>query len=494
MVRRLVLGCGSVGHTVIDDLAEWEGDTLVIDADETTVNALQEENIMAEQADQTDPAAITEFAEGVTTVFVAGDDPETNYAAVQAADTAFPTALVIAYSGHEPSADTMAALRASDARIIDHNAAMTTTLLDTVTGAGSERAWKLRQSLTRIDGKLAIVTHDNPDPDAIASALALREIAAAVGVEATIGYFGEISHQENRAFVNLLDISLTEFDVETFDPDDYAGIALVDHARAGVNDQLPEETPVDIVIDHHQVRAPIDAPFVDRRSAAGATSTLLVEYLRRLDIDITTTVATALLYGIRVDTKDFSREASNTDFEAAAFLCPWIDTSVLERIESPSVTADTFDTIARAIENRQQRGSIVVSTVGRINDRDTLAQAAEQLLQIEGIRGTLVCGIKNETIYLSARALSGSIDMGETLRRAFDQIGSAGGHSDMAGAQLPLGILGMVEEDDVSEVTDLVADFVASRFFETVETMEMLDPSLSVLTADGGVASRFDQS
>ncbi|MFB6300082.1 MAG: DHH family phosphoesterase [Halobacteriales archaeon] len=489
MARRLVLGCGSIGHTIVEDLFEWDGDVLVIDPDRVTVESLQEENIAAEQADQTDPAVIGEFGRDTTTILVAGDDPETNLAAVQAAETVYPSALVFVYTGREPTAEMLRALRSSEARIIDHNAAMTTEILDTVTGAGSERAWKLRRTITRVDGPLAIVTHDNPDPDAIASALALKEIAAAVDVEATIGYFGEISHQENRAFVNLLDITLVNFDAETFDPDDYAGIALVDHARAGVNDQLPDDTPVDIVIDHHQVRAPIDAPFVDRRSAAGATSTLLVEYLRRLDIDITTTVATALLYGIRVDTKDFSREASNTDFEAAAFLSPWIDMNILEQVESPSVTADTFDTIARAIENRKHRGALVVSTVGWINDRDTLAQAAEQLLQIEGVSGSLVCGIKDETVYLSARSLSGDLDMGETLRRAFDQIGSAGGHSDMAGAQLSLGILAMIEMDNEPDIIDLVDDFVTNRFFETVETMEVLNPSVSVLDIEAEIES-----
>lgn len=74
------------------------------------------------------------------------------------------------------------------------------------------RAQELHQLLT--DGtEINIVCHNNPDPDCLASALALGRIAAAAGIdEHHIFYSGDISHQQNRAFVNLIDIDLQPFD------------------------------------------------------------------------------------------------------------------------------------------------------------------------------------------------------------------------------------------------------------------------------------------
>jgi nanoRNase/pAp phosphatase (c-di-AMP/oligoRNAs hydrolase) len=316
--------------------------------------------------------------------------------------------------------------------------------------------------------------HDNPDPDAIASAVALCRIAESVGVEAEACYFGDISHQENRAFVNLLDLGLRNFESDGDTEaalSEFAGIALVDHSRPGVNDQLPPDTLIDVVIDHHPPKDPVEASFVDLRSNVGATSTLLSEHIERLGVPLTEDVATGLLYGIRVDTKDFAREVSTADFEAAAYLLPHADTSVLERVESPSISADTFSTMARAIRNRELDGTVLATCVGSLSDRDALAQAADQLLNMDGVTTTLVYGFRDGIVYVSARARGTDIDLGETMRAAFGQIGSAGGHADMAGAQIPLGLLGEVEGEEQESLTSVVSEVITERFFETVRSV-----------------------
>jgi nanoRNase/pAp phosphatase (c-di-AMP/oligoRNAs hydrolase) len=267
--------------------------------------------------------------------------------------------------------------------------------------------------------------------------VALQRLAESFGVTAEVCYYGRITHQENRAFVNLLEFDLTRLD-DGADLSPYGSFALVDHSQPGVNDQLPAETVVDIVIDHHPPRAPIDARFVDLRSELGATSTLMAEYLRKFGLTPDVAVATGLLFGIRVDTDDFSRETAVGDFEAAAYLLPWADVGALERIESPSISGETFEVIAAAISNREERGSVVTTYVGEIQDRDALAQAADRLLMMEGVSTTVVYGVMDGVIYVSGRARGTGLDLGETLRDAFDQIGSAGGHADMAGAQIQM--------------------------------------------------------
>ncbi|AUV83899.1 DHH family phosphoesterase [Salinigranum rubrum] len=463
---RLVLGWSPVARAVVRSVRSRRGTLSVVAEARSRVESLRDEGVDATMGDPTDPET---YPSDVTTVVVAGADSDQNLDAARVARERFPDALVVAYAGSNPSDETLAALGEVADRVVDPHESAAGAFLDTATGATVTRVTRLLRVLRGIDGTLAVVMHDNPDPDAIASALALVRIADAVGVDAVPCYFGEVSHQENRALINLLDLSLTNLEPGTT-MDEYGGIALVDHSRPGVNDGLPSDTRVDVAIDHHPPRAPVEARCLDLRSGVGATSTLLTEYLRRLRIDPDRTLATALLFGIRVDTNDFSREVSDADFEAAAFLCPHVDHSALDRIEEPSMGPEVLDLLARAIRNRAVRGDALATNVGEISDRDALAQAADRLLDMEGVRLTLVYGYRDDTVYASGRARGTDVDLGETLRDAFGSIGSAGGHADMAGAQIDLGVWKEAYVEGAEQFEDLVTEVISARFFETLET------------------------
>lgn len=470
MVSRLVLGCGAVGQSLVESVADAPGRLHVVDADGKRVETLRDEKVSATHHDPTDPETVREESDDPDVVIVASDDAAQNRRATELATDLFPESHLFVYLGEDPSEDDRQAMTALADKVVDPDSALASAVLTAATGENVARTAELRRVLRDVDGKLGVFMHDNPDPDAIASAVALCRVAETVGTESEACYFGDISHQENRAFVNLLDLDLRNVD-EDVDLSEFAAIALVDHSRPGVNDQLPPETEVDVVIDHHPPKEPVEARYVDLRSDVGATSTLLAEHVQRLGIELSEDVSTGLLYGIRVDTKDFAREVSTADFEAASYLLPLADTATLERVESPSVSADTFETIARAIRNRQLDGPVLATCVGALTDRDALAQAADQLLNMEGVTTTLVYGFMDGTVYISARARGTTIDLGETLRAAFDQIGSAGGHADMAGAQIPLGLLGEVEDEEEESLADVVSEVITDRFFETVRSV-----------------------
>jgi nanoRNase/pAp phosphatase (c-di-AMP/oligoRNAs hydrolase) len=470
MVTRLVLGSGTVGQALVERLAESGGRLHVATDDAERLDTLRGENRKVTEADPDDAAVIGDLEPCVDVVFIGSDDPARNAGITVAAREAFPDALVVAYTGYHPSEDARRTMNQHADRLIDPGTATANRVLDVVSGEAGQRARRLRRALQSVDGKLAVVAHDNPDPDAIASALALSRLAAAIGIDATPCYYGEITHQENRAMVNLLDLSLRQLDKDDPDElDEFAGFALVDHSRPGVNDQLPEDLPVDVVIDHHPPRGPINADFVDLRSNVGATSTLLTEYFGQFGVDIDERVATALLYGVRIDTWDFTREVAQADFEAAATLVPYADTALLERVESPNISGETLETIASAIRNRKQRGSMLTSFVGDLSDRDALAQAADRLLDMEEITTTLVFGVLDDVVYASARARGSDLDLGETLRLAYDQIGSAGGHTDMAGAQIPVGMLATLDAEGPHETEyDAIESVLRDRFFDAL--------------------------
>lgn len=324
--------------------------------------------------------------------------------------------------------------------------------LDPATG----RARELHDLLA--DGEaLTVVCHDNPDPDCLASALALSELAAAAGIEdVVLCYGGDISHQQNRAFVNLL-----ELDLEPFEPGLLSDrlVAFVDHSVPGENNDVPAETAIDVVIDHHPAES-VEARFVDRREDAGATATILTEYVRALDVDLAGRLATALLFAVRRETLGFLRGVTVAEHEAAAVLYPHADAETLRRLASPPVTGATADALGTAIDNREVRGAVCISHVGRTGERDALPQAADYLVELEGVGTAVVFGIVEDALELSGRTTDSRVHIGEVLSDAFDDVGSAGGHREMSGGQVPLGLFSDAAADDrlVAFVESIVTD------------------------------------
>lgn len=332
-----------------------------------------------------------------------------------------------------------------------------------------KRGNRLSKWLKEISGKkLAIVVHDNPDPDAIASAVALKEIATNFDVDATILYHGEIGHQENKAFVNLLAIELEkmdEHDISRFDK-----VALVDCTLPGSNNQLPPETPIGVVIDHHPTgEIEIEAEYADLRPNVGSTSTILTKYLQELNINIERELATALLYGIRTDTHDFKRNTDASDLSAASFLYPLSDHELLDQLERPSMSIETLDILGEAINSRQVIGSYLLSNVGNVRDRDALPQAADYLLNLEGIATTIAFGVSEDRIFISGRTNDIRINLGEVMKEAFgDEY--AGGHATAAAAQIPLGVFSAAK--DRQTLLRLVNESVVKKFLKVVGVEE----------------------
>lgn len=294
---------------------------------------------------------------------------------------------------------------------------------------------------------LAIVCHDTPDPDCIASALALEIVASVAEVARTeILHGGNITHQQNRAFVNVLDIEMR--DVSEVDLEAYDSVAFVDHSRPGSNTQADPNVAVDIVVDHHSSDDPVDAPFADVREVYGATSSILVEYLTELGVDVPTKPASALLFALHRERLDYMRSPTRHEYGAAHRVFPRSDLDLIRRMYDSEFTPTTLDAIGEAIRGREIRGSSLVTSVGRTTERDTLAQAADYLLNLEGVDTVLVSGVVDETLYLSARSIDSRIRIGNALRESFADIGQVGGHRDMAGASVPLDLFSETDEEE----------------------------------------------
>lgn len=311
-------------------------------------------------------------------------------------------------------------------------------------------------SILETTESLVIVCHDNPDPDCLASALALEAIASDYDVdEVTIAYGGEISHQQNRAFVNMLDISLEP--LADTDISKYDCVGFVDHSQPGANTEFPARITPDIIVDHHPGE-PVGATFEDVRTSIGATATIFVEYLDALEVELTTRLASALLFALHRERLDFVREPTRREYEAALAVYPNADLETLEQLYGSAFSSETLDAIGQAIGSRERRGSALAASAGKTAETDSLPQAADYLLNLEGVDTVLVYGIVGDVIRLSARSIDPRIHIGETLQDGFDDLGQVGGHHDMAGGRIGLGLFA-----DSANDTDVLLAFVGGR-------------------------------
>jgi len=458
-----ILGCGSVGHAVAKDLVDEDKDVLIIDADEGRVEALRDQDLDARQSDIRD----YEVAEAVAdrdVILILSSDVEANTAAVENIREHGDDQFIVARASDPVSSDALSDAGADV--VINPSAVIADSALRALeTGELEYKTKKLAEVIESTESKLAIRIHRSPDPDSIASATALRAIAESRGIEADIIYEGEIGRQENRAFVNLLGIELVSAD--DVEMADYDTIAVVDHAKGG---EPTDDEQVDIIVDHYEQEHDHDVAFSDIRPNVSSTSTIMTKYIQELDLTLEQEVATALLYGIRAETLDFKRDTTPADLTAAAYLYPFADHDTLEQVESPSMSAETLDVLAEAIRNREVEGSHLVSNAGFVYDRDALSQAAQHLLNLEGITTTAVFAIADDVIYLAARSKDIRMDIGRILEDAFEEIGESKGHSTEASVEIPLGIFTGIEvsEDNRETLLELTEEAVKKKLFESM--------------------------
>jgi nanoRNase/pAp phosphatase (c-di-AMP/oligoRNAs hydrolase) len=464
MSRYAILGCGSVGHAVADELVAEGKDVLILDADEGRVEALRDQDLDARQADIFEES-VAEAVADRDVILILSSDVEANAAAVENIRERAGEQYIVARASDPVSADELTELGADV--VINPSAVIAESAMRALeTGELEYKARQLADLIDRTSEGMAILIHRSPDPDSIASAAALQSIAEERDVAASIVYEGEIGHQENRAFVNLLGIELVssdEVDLAGFDT-----VALVDHAKGG--EEAAVDADVDVIIDHYEHEHEHDAEFTDIRTNVSATSTILTKYIQELDLQPEQNIATALLYGIRAETLDFKRDTTPADLTAAAYLYPFADHDTLEQVESPSMSPETLDVLAEAIRNREVQGSHLVSNAGFIRDRDALAQAAQHLLNLEGITTTTVFAIADDTIYLAARSKDIRMDIGRILADAFGDIGETAGHSTDASVEIPLGIFTGIEvsKDNRETLLELTREAVTKKLFEAM--------------------------
>jgi nanoRNase/pAp phosphatase (c-di-AMP/oligoRNAs hydrolase) len=281
--------------------------------------------------------------------------------------------------------------------------------------------------------RVLILLHNDPDPDAMASGLALRNLLRRTKTTAIIAAVQGVTRPENLRMANLLDIHVETIPASSVK--EYDRVAMVDvqpHYFGGLIDH------VDLVIDHHPEQPGYTAVHKDIRSDYGSTCTILTEHLRAVDVNISERTATAMLYAIKSDTLFFNRQANRVDIEAFSYLYPLADAALIRKMEGAEITNERLEYVLKAYRGGSLVDQVFCGFLGTSPREDFIPYVADFFLQMEDVKWTIVAGIVNDSLIVSVRNLGYSKNAGEFARRFFADIGSAGGHRAMAKAVVPM--------------------------------------------------------
>lgn len=281
--------------------------------------------------------------------------------------------------------------------------------------------------------KPLIITQNDPDPDAIASGMAVQALLGSE-IKSTLATLGRVTRNENLAMTRLLKRPVKT--IAAADIPAYDRVVFVDV-------QPPYFPPglfhrVDAVLDHHPGAGDYDAAFRDVDTTYGATATMMFEYLDAGGIPISERLATALLYGVITDTMLLARDSSERDFNAFAALWPRANHNLLAGMSRPRLNADELKYFVRAIRARRAVEDFLFIWLGSVEREDIIPRMADFSLQIGETVVTGVAGVVDGAVSLSARNTDLNLDVGEMISHVFSPFGGAGGHRSMAKAVFPL--------------------------------------------------------
>ncbi|APG23631.1 MULTISPECIES: DHH family phosphoesterase [Syntrophotalea] len=286
-------------------------------------------------------------------------------------------------------------------------------------------------------GAVLIVTHDHPDPDSLAAAMALKHlITVKTGQPATVAFGGMIGRGENRVMVRKLEIDLVP--LNTLDLDRFPVVCMVDSQPGTGNNSYPFDRRVDLVIDHHPLRESCrNVRWVDVREEYGATATMLFEYLEAQKVSYGTKLATILYYAIKSETQDLGRDWIRADRRAYLHLLPLVNNSILFDILHAEVPRAYFAHFSHAIRNAMIYNEVLVFNLFEIDTPDMVAELADFLLRVDEVKIVLGMGHYKDGVALSFRTLRNDLNSGEIMQTLVAGFGTGGGHDMIAGGQIP---------------------------------------------------------
>ncbi len=320
---------------------------------------------------------------------------------------------------------------------------------------------KHEQLLVLLKGKkILIQTHNFPDPDAIATAFGLQYFLDNFGIESKLIYSGKIDNHNTQRMVELFGIEIYN-STEFTEYDRYNYVVTVDGQKNNSNfTDLPGEEIA--CIDHHVWTTDYKYQYVDFK-AYGACSTIITEYFMETGLELPQNVATALLYGIKMDTFNFSRGVTAQDIKAFGYLHPIADNQQIRFLENNSVELSDLRAYGVAFQNMVVYDRIGFSHINYDCPDSLIAMVSDFILSLSAVDIAVVYADRRGGYKFSVRSEVDEINAGKLIANALNGIGNGGGHPTMAG--------GVILEDNCSLLGEDHNFIIRKRFLDVATVM-----------------------
>ena len=320
-------------------------------------------------------------------------------------------------------------------------------------------AERLRRFYDRFSGDDNVLIVINADPDAIASAMAVKRLLWRKAASVTISNINIIKRPDNLAMIRLLGVGIIH--INEIDETRFNRFILVD-SQPDHHEVFAKFAP-DVIIDHHPDTG-VKAPFVDIRPKYGATASIVTEYLRAARIKPSAKLATGLFYAIKTDTGNFERQTLIEDVRAFQFLYRHVNIHLARKIEQSELRLDFLKYFKSALENKRMRKGRVFAHLGPVVNPDICVVIADFFMRVNSVEWSIISGLYDKTLILIFRNDGIRKNAGKVAKQSFSLMGSAGGHKSMARAEIPLDDLkGVVDHKDYNKLLSWIINRVEKR-------------------------------
>lgn len=296
---------------------------------------------------------------------------------------------------------------------------------------------KLDEILKQINREYVYIqTHNFPDPDAISSAFGLQQLLKQRGVEATICYKGKIERYSTEKLIELLEIELLDIEKMGEILEEQDEVILVDAQKGNSNiiDMTGDEI---ICIDHHPIFETYNYRFTDIRPDVGACASIIAQYYFENNVPMDKKTATALTFGIRMDTGRLSRGVSKLDMEMLYQMFDLCDGDMIHLLENSNIYFDDLIAYSEAISSIHVYENISFANTGLNCPEALIASVSDFMLALVEVSFSVVYSWKKDGIKLSVRSETPTLDAGKIISQALKGFGNGGGHASMAGGFVP---------------------------------------------------------
>ena len=295
---------------------------------------------------------------------------------------------------------------------------------------------KLEELISKIEGNsVYIQTHNYPDQDALAAAFGLKYLLERFEIGADICYKGQVDKLNTVAMMETLDIETIYID-DAQEMDEDSEIIIVDGQKgnSNVDDFIGNEIAC---IDHHKLQETDMYRFWDIRSDVGACSSIIASYYVENDIDMPISVATALLYGIKMDTDNLSRKVSDLDIDMFYYLFKRASRDAIRKFEGCSLQMDDLQAYMAAIKNLRVFGNVGFVNIGDDCAEAILGTMSDFVMSLDEVTFAVVYSRRAGGIKFSVRNEEEGLDGAVIIKAALEGLGGGGGHATMAAGFAP---------------------------------------------------------